>query len=82
MKSMRGFLLFLLAILLLGPGCNKQERGADTKSRDKPSEAGKQITVALMPKSKGNAYFISCRKGAEQAAGELGAKLLRSMGLL
>ena len=29
-----------------------------------------------MPKSKGNAYFISCRKGAEQAARELDAKLL------
>jgi rhamnose transport system permease protein len=36
----------------------------------------KQITVALMPKSKGNAYFISCRKGAEEAAKELGIKLL------
>jgi len=76
MKSVRSFLLSLAAVLLLSPGCNKQEKGADTKSGDKASEAGKQITVALMPKSKGNAYFISCRKGAEQAAGELGAKLL------
>src|SRR5438874_1240980 len=40
------------------------------------SAAGKQITVALMPKSKGNAYFISCKKGAEEAAKELGVKLL------
>src|SRR5260370_3515846 len=76
MKSMRSFFLFLVAILLLGPGCNKQEKGADTKSGDKVSEAGKQITAALMPKSKGNAYFISCRKGAEQPARELSAKLL------
>jgi len=30
----------------------------------------------MMPKSKGNAYFISCRKGAEAAAKQLGAKLL------
>jgi rhamnose transport system permease protein len=30
----------------------------------------------MMPKSKGNAYFISCRKGAEEAAKELGAKLI------
>jgi len=29
-----------------------------------------------MPKSKGNAYFISCKKGAEEAAKELGCKLL------
>src|SRR5207342_1888844 len=30
----------------------------------------------LMPKSKGNAYFISCKKGAEKAAQELGVELL------
>ena len=30
----------------------------------------------MMPKSKGNAYFIACRKGAEEAAKELGVKLL------
>ena len=45
----------------------------------KPSTAtaaGASITVAMMPKSKGNAYFIACRKGAEEAAGELGVKLI------
>src|SRR5258706_13509566 len=34
------------------------------------------ITVAMMPKSKGNAYFISCKKGADEAAKELGVKLI------
>lgn len=34
------------------------------------------LTVAMMPKSKGNAYFIACRKGAEEAARELGVNLL------
>jgi rhamnose transport system substrate-binding protein len=34
------------------------------------------LTVAMMPKNKGNPYFVSCRKGAEEAAGELGVKLL------
>ncbi len=29
-----------------------------------------------MPKSKGNAYFIACKKGAEEAAKELGVKML------
>jgi rhamnose transport system substrate-binding protein len=43
---------------------------------EKSSAAEKQLTIAMMPKSKGNAYFISCRKGAEQAAKELGVKLL------
>jgi rhamnose transport system permease protein len=33
-------------------------------------------TVALMPKNKGNPYFVSCRQGAEEAARELGVKLL------
>lgn len=40
------------------------------------SAAGRPITVAMMPKSKGNAYFIACRKGAEEAARELGVQLL------
>lgn len=34
------------------------------------------VTVAMMPKSKGNAYFIACRKGAEEAANQLGVKLI------
>jgi ABC-type sugar transport system substrate-binding protein len=38
--------------------------------------APSQVTVAMMPKSKGNAYFIACRKGAEEAAKELGVKLI------
>ena len=41
-----------------------------------PRPNARQITVALMPKSKGNAYFIEARKGAEAAAKELGVKLL------
>jgi len=34
------------------------------------------LTIAMMPKSKGNAYFIACRKGAEEAARELGIELI------
>jgi rhamnose transport system substrate-binding protein len=32
--------------------------------------------VAMMPKSKGNGYFIASRKGAEEAAAELNVKLI------
>jgi rhamnose transport system substrate-binding protein len=39
-------------------------------------KSGKQMTIAMMPKSKGNAYFVACRKGAEEAAKELNVKLL------
>ena len=45
------------------------------KSSDSAGSA-KTITIAMLPKSKGNAYFIACRKGAEEAAKDLGVKLL------
>ncbi len=38
--------------------------------------ADARLMVALMPKAKGNAYFISCKAGAERAARELGVELL------
>jgi rhamnose transport system permease protein len=41
-----------------------------------PSPRAAGITVAMMPKSKGNSYFIACRKGAEEAARELGIQLI------
>jgi rhamnose transport system permease protein len=37
-----------------------------------PSEPARTITIAMMPKSKGNSYFIACKRGAEQAAAQLG----------
>jgi rhamnose transport system permease protein len=40
-----------------------------------PSESARTITIAMMPKSKGNSYFIACKRGAEQAAAELGSKV-------
>jgi len=60
--------LFLVAIVLLA-GCGK--------APEHPSAGGGgEITVALLPKSKGNAYFISCKEGAEKAAKALGVDLL------
>lgn len=41
-----------------------------------PETGPKPITIALLPKSKGNAYFVSCRAGAETAAKSLGIKLI------
>jgi rhamnose transport system permease protein len=35
-----------------------------------------KLTVAMMPKAKGDPYFASCRLGAEEAATELGVDLL------
>jgi rhamnose transport system permease protein len=41
-----------------------------------PSPSQLPLTLAMMPKSKGNAYFIACRKGALEAAAELGVTLI------
>ncbi len=38
--------------------------------------AAHRLTIAMMPKSKSNAYFIACRKGAEEAAKELNVDLI------
>ena len=62
---------FSILLLVSAAGCTKLDKNADTKGSET-----KQITMAMMPKSKGNAYFISCRKGAEEAAKELGTKLI------
>ena len=42
-----------LIAVSLGGGCKKE---------------GSQLTIAVMPKSKGNAYFIACRKGRRRGA--------------
>lgn len=38
--------------------------------------AQSKLMIALMPKAKGNAYFLSVKKGADRAAKELGVELL------
>ena len=38
--------------------------------------AGKRLVIAVMPKAKGDPYFVSCLAGAEEAARELGVELL------
>jgi rhamnose transport system substrate-binding protein len=70
---MRNFISVLAALgLVLAIGCNK----SDSSPNGEKSSGGKKITVALMPKSKGNAYFVSCKQGADAAAKELGVELI------
>jgi ABC-type sugar transport system substrate-binding protein len=59
-----------LAVLSLVPGC-KPASGPETTG-----PGGRKVTVAFMPKSKGNAYFMSCRQGADAAAQELGIEMI------
>jgi rhamnose transport system substrate-binding protein len=67
---MKKLLPLLLAAAVLLSGCGKSQDAAET------SGSGKKLTVALLPKSKGNAYFISVKDGAEKAAKDLGVELI------
>ena len=72
---MRKILSLLIAgsMLFSAVSCKKETEssaGGGAKSREK------QMVIAMMPKSKGNAYFIAAQKGAEEAARELGVKLI------
>jgi ABC-type sugar transport system substrate-binding protein len=66
----RIFALLVVAGLAIA-GCSK--------SSDSPSSsggsAGKKLLIGFMPKSKGNAYFLSCKQGADEAAKELGIEM-------
>lgn len=59
----------ILALAFL-VGCSKSSDDAANSS------GAKKLTIALMPKSKGNAYFVSCKQGADEAAKALGVELL------
>lgn len=41
-----------------------------------PGASPHRLVIAMMPKAKGDPYFVSCRKGAEEAARELGVDLI------
>jgi len=67
-------LVALLALMLGAAGCKPAE--APTSSAGGAQGKAGGPTIALMPKSKGNGYFVAARRGAEDAASELGVKLL------
>jgi rhamnose transport system substrate-binding protein len=54
-----------------GRGPTAPQNAASNAPADK-----KKVVIAMMPKAKGDPYFISCKMGAEKAAQELGAELL------
>jgi rhamnose transport system substrate-binding protein len=71
--------IFAAALLVAGTnvwlirGVSGGVRPADTAQSP---AALRRITIAMMPKAKGDPYFVSCRAGAEEAARELGVDLL------
>ncbi|MGD0464077.1 MAG: substrate-binding domain-containing protein [Tepidisphaeraceae bacterium] len=69
--------VILAAALIVAAGNFLLLRSLGTASDGRAAPvAAKSLTIAMMPKSKGNAYFIACRKGAEEAARELGINLI------
>lgn len=67
------FLSGIVASLLAFTACDNKKPGAKT---DGGSGSGKQLLIGLLPKSKGNQYFVTVEKGARTAATELGVQLL------
>ena len=45
-------------------------------SQRAPTAPAHKPVIALMPKAKGDPYFVSCKQGADEAAKELGVELL------
>src|SRR5712692_862938 len=77
----------VLAAALLVVGGNwllirslRQElKGIATQQDSRSSMAtfnGRKPVIAMMPKAKGDPYFVSCKQGADEAAKELGIELL------
>ncbi len=74
----------ILVNSLRNPGQPSESASARAVAQLKPifnTDAGNRdsfapLTVAMMPKSKGNAYFKACRIGAEAAAQELNVRLI------
>jgi rhamnose transport system permease protein len=75
----------LSAVILLGAlivaGSNwylvgSLRREASSSGPGDRSMGTHKIVIAMMPKAKGDPYFISCRQGAEEAAKELGVDLV------
>lgn len=67
---------FAATLSLFAAGCTtpNPEGAARDKPGVEPAKAadGKRVSVYLLPKKKGLAYFSSCADGAEEAAKELG----------
>ncbi len=57
----------------LGPPA---DRAAPAGTAAGASPRVRRPVIAMMPKAKGDPYFISCRAGAEEAAQELGVELI------
>jgi rhamnose transport system permease protein len=60
----------------IGSGASASPRSSSPASAAPDSPSARRPVVAMMPKAKGDPYFISCRAGAEEAAKELNVDLI------
>lgn len=72
----RLFAFVAVAVAVIFAGCKPSAPSSATATDGAPASSEKTLTIAFMPKSKGNAYFIAAKQGAEQAAKDLNVKLL------
>ncbi len=70
--GLAGLGFFALLVVLAGSGY----LGYRKEGRDPFGTKDNRLTIAVMPHSKGDPYFISCRIGAEQAAKDLNVDLI------
>ena len=73
---MKRLLVLPLVAGLLLAGCGKKDSAPASSSAAAAPASGAKLTIAMLPKSKGNGYFLSAAKGAQKAADALGDKLL------
>ncbi len=69
-------LLTSVTLCMALTGCKPSAPATDGGTPAAGGAGGQQLTIAFMPKSKGNAYFIAAKQGAEAAAKDLNVKLL------
>jgi len=70
---------WLVRSLVPAAGGGPAATGGNGEPAGRPAGAvrtGARPVIAMMPKAKGDPYFVSCRVGAEEAARELGVELI------
>jgi rhamnose transport system substrate-binding protein len=72
----RLFVLFASLAGLFGCGRSPTPAAPTASASKTPANAPKDVTICLLPKKKGVPYFTSCAKGAEEAAKELGVRVV------
>lgn len=79
MKGTKKAVSIVLTCAMVGTmlcGCQKTDAsGKSQKEKDAAKNDGK-VTIAMLPKFKGENYFDACKTGAQEAADELGITLL------